>query len=515
MKSISKPVASEISKRQSIKVILLNNARSIVFLGGIVLYQSLTAPQVNEVGLVAVLALLGLRLFFSILGWYFMTYQVTEYGIHYKYGILNKTERSITRQTIQLIEISSGPLQQVLGLVSLKIETQGGAGKSAELLFNAFPQREAKKIQDHLQSLQHHNSANDSLNSETSAPTLEFNGGPVYLMRMSAKNLLLYGASTGEWIIFLFFLIVSQRKVLPSAWAESIELRLFNILSQSSDASVLVAFVILGFVSWGIATVWSTVKFYDFKIACENNNLHITYGLFNKKSNCIPRHFVRSVALHQNIVQGLLQVVSIRVEVNVGRKKAKTESILLVPAIKQSFATEALQNLLPDFPQVTTELMRIPRVSLPRYVGISTIKYLIFGSVVSYFGVVGSSRFPIMLVLATACGALGIIKGYLAWKYSGFAIDSDSVFVKTSGFKKRSTTTPRNHIRSVCVSSGFLQRHYSLSTLRITVTTGKGSMCVKHIHYTDAKNVYKWFTPHQKKVVEETSVVYSESPLHY
>ncbi|MBX7246216.1 MAG: PH domain-containing protein, partial [Candidatus Sumerlaeaceae bacterium] len=73
-----------------------------------------------------VLSLLSMRLHYEI-RWY----KVTDRSLRIREGVFFVREMTMTFVNIQNIEISQGPIQRLLGISDLKVQTAGGGGATA------------------------------------------------------------------------------------------------------------------------------------------------------------------------------------------------------------------------------------------------------------------------------------------------------------------------------------------------------------------------------------------------
>jgi len=96
-----------------------------------------------------------------------------------------------------------------------------------------------------------------------------------------------------------------------------------------------VAFTVIGL-------VLPILKYYFFTFHVENEELIIQQGFLQKERKAIPLERIQSVNIQQNLVQRLLQLVSVEVE-TAGSKAKELE----VPGLDREFA-EAFKNLLHD-----------------------------------------------------------------------------------------------------------------------------------------------------------------------
>ncbi len=101
---------------------------------------------------------------------------------------------------------------------------------------------------------------------------------------------------------------------------------------------VLLLYVVVGL----LLLVSPVLNYYFFTFHVENDELIIQKGVLNKERKAIPLERIQSVNINQNLIQRILQLVSVEVE-TAGSKAKELE----IPGLSRSFA-ESFKNLLQD-----------------------------------------------------------------------------------------------------------------------------------------------------------------------
>src|SRR5699024_9243343 len=138
-------------------------------------------------------------------------------------GIIFRQERAIPYQRIQTVDLEEAPLDRLLGVSRMKVETAGGAsGSQVEL--NAVKRADALALRERLLGARRQSEAHAA--SEQAAPA----GGRVSSIRaedgelvraLSLGELLLAGATSGTIGPALAILGVGLRfaeEIVPNAW---------------------------------------------------------------------------------------------------------------------------------------------------------------------------------------------------------------------------------------------------------------------------------------------------------
>ena len=84
----------------------------------------------------------------GFLDWWRFLFKVEEGEMHIKRGIFVRKDLYLTKDRVQVIDISSGVIQRMFGLVRIDIQTAGATSRAA--MIEAVPLKVAKEIKQKL-----------------------------------------------------------------------------------------------------------------------------------------------------------------------------------------------------------------------------------------------------------------------------------------------------------------------------------------------------------------------------
>jgi putative membrane protein len=411
------------------------------------------------------------------LHWWILTYSLTDEGIEISGGLLSRYRRDIPRTHVQLVETESSLVQRMLGLCSLKMETQGGNNQEAQVSLAHLSRAQAEEIKQHLD--QKH-TAEDQEEEQSKRP----------VFRLDIIDLINYAVSSGAWTYSVVFFYAAYRQ-LPDSLMERLNTGILEALIANSDTFALSFIFASCFVVWMASALWQFVRYYGFTISASGKDLQISYGLLRQYHFTVPLHSIRGIEIKENIGQQLLGIASVYVEINRGVGKGSNEKLLMIPSCQQADVESLAKNILPQFPFFKSTLRRPPQKSLHRYIIKKAFIGIILGSVLAFLIALNPTQAS-GLVVVSGVTAIFAILGFLSWKYSGFALTADAAMVRSGGLGLTTSIFPKSQVTAVQTKSHLLQRRAGLVNLSFLVRTGSGTRQVAHISDRDALKAYAW-----------------------
>jgi putative membrane protein len=209
---------------------------------------------------------------FSIISWLRFTYVVTEDELQIEWGIFVRKKRYISKGRIQSIDLTVNVLHRIFKLARVQIET-AGSGKEAEASLTAVKLTEAERLHKELKGY-----------SKTAALRKQDVEAQVPFHQISNKRLFIAGTTSGSIgfllaIIAFFFSEVEQfipKHVYDDMLNWIISLSVFLLI-------IIISSILL--ILWLLGIAGTMIKFWNFRIERHENELFITRGLFEKKTN--------------------------------------------------------------------------------------------------------------------------------------------------------------------------------------------------------------------------------------
>lgn len=419
----------------------------------------------------------------SIISWWKFTYRIESGELRIEHGLFVRKKRYIPIERIQTINSSAGIIQQLFGLVKLKVETAGG-DLQAEAELTAISKKEADRIRKAL-----------ALHKQTLSPNKEevaieeTYSNKIYTM---GTRDLIVAASTSSGIgvvLSASFAFLSQfDELIPY---DQIVDR-FEFLANASITVYAVLAFIAFFIAWIFSIVGMLLKYAFFTVKKSEKELMISRGIFEKHQLTIPNDRIQAIRISENLIRQPLGYATVFIESASGSVGDDGVSSILFPLIKKKRIPEFLSEFTPDFQHIK-ELRPLPKRALKR----SILRYTL----------------PVVIVAALACIFLrpwgffslllipiGILYGTLKFKDAGWKIHELQLSLSFRFITKTTVLIHKKRMQVLKNSTSFLQKRLALKTV---VTSIKSGLVGKHfslrdIDQKDSEEICNWFSYEKK-----------------
>ena len=306
--------------------------------------------------------IVGVLLFVIVIGavdWYRYTFRVEEGELRIEKGVLVRKKIYIPKERIQVIDTTSGVLQRMFGLVSLKIRTASG---SEGATIDAITKTEAEQLAGELRSADPN--GDELENRESTADEAQAVEEPLAEKRIDSKHLILAGLTSGSIGIALAIIgsVMSQAgEVLSESQLYDVVEGLFRSGTQfwlAMIAGLIFAALILSFFG-------TLFKYANFRLVRWQDRLLIERGLLEKREITIPLDRIQAIRVRQNPFREPFGYAELLVD-SAGYGDERGASSTLFPMIRK----REIPALLGQFADC-----RLPNVEMERPPGRAFIRY--------------------------------------------------------------------------------------------------------------------------------------------
>lgn len=421
----------------------------------------------------------------GVLDWWRFLFKVEEGQMHIKRGILVRKNLYLTKDRIQVIDISSGVVQRAFGLVQVDIQTAGSTSRAAKI--DAIPLETAKEIKRLLSN--NGKEAEAAEGDEPGAKKRERYGLP-------NKDLLIAASTSGRFGIALSILGTLFSQVEPVIRESNLFEYLFGLLPAQTD-TFMVAVVIFIFiaVAWLISFFSTLLMYGDFSLEIDENELLISRGIFEKKRTTVPYKRIQALYITEGIIRQPLGFCSVHIHSAGYGDEQGSGSIVLFPLIKRKKVEAMLEKVVPHY-DVSLRGIRPPIRALRRYIFRSAaLLTLITGAL---YWTLPLSNWIWLIPL------LSVWWGWLKYKDAAIGWDSENVIISNRTLAKKIAIVKRDRIQDVSVSASWIQRLRKLSSAEVNVASGDhgGSFSVDDIEEIDGESYLNALN--SKLLVEKT-----------
>ncbi|XZL75744.1 PH domain-containing protein [Clostridium perfringens] len=334
--------------------------------------------------LIIVLILLGIAI--SILSWKKEYMLLKGDEAHYHKGVFSKNTTIIPKKSFKSMDISQNLIERILGYKIVKIESPSrevgeedikmslsnediallkgfafGTNKEFNKELNnevsegfdlkenifreSFLDSEVEKLkEDYDSTLNNRENINESkkvnINKSEKVNIKE--------KKISNKDLILYGFTSFNLFIAIIFIFNAWGKIekfINSEYVDSV----INGYIANEASKIGIIFAIVGLllaliILKAIATVYYFVKYYNFTILKEGENIKIKYGFFSTKEFSFKENSIKLIKLKSNPLRQLLRRYEINVVIK-GYSGEGKEQIIMYPIGND----KEVQNIIREF----------------------------------------------------------------------------------------------------------------------------------------------------------------------
>ncbi|EHK2335185.1 PH domain-containing protein [Clostridium perfringens] len=349
--------------------------------------------------LIIVLVLLGIAI--SILSWKKEYMLLKGDEAHYHKGVFSKNTTIIPKKSFKSMDISQNLIERILGYKIIKIESPSrevgeedikmslsnediallksfafGTNKEFNKELNnevsegfdlkenifreSFVDSEVEKLkEDYDSTLNNRENINESkkvnINESEKVHINKSEKVNIKEKKISNKDLILYGFTSFNLFIAIIFIFNAWGKIekfINSEYVDSvINGYIANEASKIGIIFAIVGLIVALIILKAIATVYYFIKYYNFTLLKEGENIKIKYGFFSTKEFSFKENSIKLIKLKSNPLRQLLRRYEINVVIK-GYSGEGKEQIIMYPIGN----SKEVQNIIREFiPQWSIE----------------------------------------------------------------------------------------------------------------------------------------------------------------
>lgn len=413
----------------------------------------------------------------GIANWWRFLFKVEDGLIHIKSGIFVRKNLYLTKDRIQVIDITAGIIQRIFGLVRLDIQTAGASSRAASI--EAITREKAEEIN---RLLRQKKSQEDGDMSESAVFELE--DEIKQTISLPNKELLIAASTSGSFGIALSVIGTVFSQIEPLISESQFYDYLYSILPSQTDAMFYIA-LISGFIvfAWLLSFFGTLLKYGNFSLEIKEKEIVISRGIFEKKRSTVPFNRIQAIHISEGIIRQPLGYASLHLESAAGYGDDKgTGSILLFPLIKRDRIISLLDEVIPDY-QKELDALTLPARSLRRYIFRSTFFTTVITAAAWWWL---DLNFAIWIL-----PLLAILWGWLKYKDTALGWAEDILALRNRALSKSTAYIKKKRVQDVSVSQSPFQRYRDLCTVEVYVASGdRGkSFSVRDVELEDGLRV--------------------------
>ncbi len=420
----------------------------------------------------------------TVARWWAFRYEVIAGELRVHSGVVSRQERSVPLERVQAVDTGESPLQRVLGVVRVKVETAAGGAAGSDVTFESLTRAEATR----LASLLRPASVSGQHESGVHGGEADLRMGPAgtVVRALSTRDLLVAGATSGR-IGPALAIVAGGLQLVDDVLPEDVYQRFSGVVMDVSVRGIVVGGVVVGLLAWLFAIVTTVLTFGGFTLRRDGDNLLTSAGLLDRRQTTIPLRRIQALTITEGLLRQPFGLVALRVE-SAGYGTDAPETGILFPLLRRDQAEGLLRQVVPELAlsldALDGRLNRLPAISRRRYALGPAFDLL----PLTAFAVVIAAIVPFLdwwaglAVLALAPVAIGL--GLWRFADAGWSLDEQGLLtVRGRGIARRTSVLPARRIQRRVLLESPLQRRAGLATFRAAVASGGsgGTVGIEHL----------------------------------
>ncbi|MDQ3429925.1 MAG: PH domain-containing protein [Actinomycetota bacterium] len=465
------PAAMVINALKSIRRLISASALPGIF----VLFSQGLSPLTIALVLLGAGVLVVLAALWGFLSWRATTYGVVGGSFRLRQGVFQKSERTIPLEHVQSVDTVQGIVQRAFGVYEVRVETAGGGTSEPDASLPALGRGATEALRRGIEG-----SRRVPVGAEEEA------SGPEILRRLSTRDLLVAGATSGQIGIALSLLAVGSQ-VFDEFFSEAFFRNLVESLAPNALILALILTPAVALFAWLLAIAGTVLAHFGFTLSRDGEFLYIKRGLLERREATIPLGRIQAVRVSEGLLRQPFGLASLRVE-SAGYGEDAGVSAVMFPLLPRGEVQALLRRAAPEF-AVAPPLNPLPRRALRRYVFRSTVPALFLaaaGALIPLLVFDVAFGLPALLLVP-----LFALYGWLQFRDAGWALEGDRLVVRSRSLARVTAVAPRRRLQSRSIFQSPFQRRLRLASFGTEVASGVGGSAleVEDIGFDDARRL--------------------------
>ncbi len=304
----------------------------------------------------------------AFLAYRYFYYLIEKDELLIRKGYLKRVKLSIPFERIQNINIRQTVFQQLLGVVSLEVDTAGSSGKELKII--ALKKDKAEELKKVLMEMRTGEQLPEVLTNESSSPNPETASNQIQtnqpsrtILGLDFIDLIKVGISENHLkssilVVAVVFGFVQQlSEIFQDRLNEMEEQAKLVMIGAGIQLIVLLILIVLiaGFL---FSIIRIILSHYDLKLVRNKKQYLIKMGLLNKKEWSLTFKKIQIYTYATNPLRDLLDFVTIQLSQAVSQEGSANQSSIIIPGVSSNKRRLIEEDLFPEMEQLTFQEFR-------------------------------------------------------------------------------------------------------------------------------------------------------------
>lgn len=425
------------------------------------------------------------------LSWWFYRYALTAEHLLVRSGVVSRQERTVPYQRIQTVDLEEAPMERLLGVTRMRVETAATGSGEGEVVIQAVARDDAHALRERLLRARREARGDITVVAGAApaggrAATMPAVEGEL-LAKLSIGQLLAAGATSGTIgpaAAILGVALQFAEDLVPRAWWEGVPWD--DLGEAASSITVVVAFLfVIAVLSWLLAIGGTVLTFAGFELRRDDEHLVVQYGLLDRRRTTIPLRRIQAIRIEEGLLRQPFGLATVRFESAGLAGRDEGGSGVLFPLLPKGEVAALLRRAVPAF-AVDVEhatLAPLPKRALPRYV-VADLIWTAIGIAAFLLALRawqdGLPRWSLTAVLLLPTVA---VYDWFQFRDTGWALEGDHLLLRWRSAARVTLVTQRRRIQHRSTTANPFQRRAGLVTFHAAVAAGGdgGRYALRHL----------------------------------
>jgi putative membrane protein len=481
---------------------LVRNIRGLIIpIGVLLLSRGFEGGLSSLITLGLTLLVMVIAGLFGVLDWWFFRYALTPENLLVHSGVISKQERTVPYQRIQTVDLEEAPLDRLLGVAKMRIETAATGSGESEVKIQAIARDDAQDLRERL--LRARQAARSgSASTPAAAPTHATTAAPdvipaqgELIRSLSLGRLLVAGATSGTIGPAAAIVGVGLQfadDIVPNSWWNRVPWE--DVGSAATSVTIVASLLIVAALfAWLLAIGGTVLTFYGFELRRDGDHLMVQYGLLDRRRTTIPIRRIQAIRIEEGMLRQPFGLAAVRYESAGQAGRDEGGSGVLFPLMPRLEITALLARACPDFAAEVDEsaLGRLPRRSLRRYVVADLLGTAVMVTAALLLIRAWQDGLPWWSYLVLVLFPIIAIYDWLQFHDAGWALDDRHLLMRWRSAARVTMITQRRRVQHRGTTSNPFQRRADLVTFRVAVAAGGmgGHYALAHLDRADGERL--------------------------
>jgi putative membrane protein len=389
----------------------------------------------------------------AIVKWKRNVYSLVDDVLSIKYGALMTHEKSVPFSQVQSADISSSMIQRLFNVYKLEIDTIRGEEWSETSLL--LSKQEAIRVKNIIFK-----------GNENNGEVEVTEGTKTRKINCSLKDLFIMATMSSSILVGSFIIIGVYFKledIVPEEFMRKAKVFGVDTIKGTNATSTIryrvsLIFIML-FISWTISVIATIIKYYKFTVIREEQNIKLSYGLFDKKEVNIPVKQIQSTTIVEGVIEKLFGYFSLKIETS-GNGEDRGGSRMICPSAKMKVINKLFMDVLPEM-NITYDLIKPSKKALIGFLLCRLTIYAILMSLIAIYVPYGYFVFLLLPIL--------MFWHYTSFRDNGIYSGNDLVIMRYRRFSRKTVIIKRNCIKSIGKEQNYFQKRIGITKYIVTI----------------------------------------------